>query len=385
MRKPLLLATLFALTLAAAAGAGDDDGVDAAAKALGFSEGLRPLDVGALPGKLKNLSYRSCAKCHRAEATQWRRSFHAASLTDPIFQEGWSVEPRQRCIHCHAPLREQQRELIAVTVRKDDRARHDLSRLGDEALAREGVTCVVCHVRKGKLLIPEGKGPNVARDKVHDVVIEPALKSGNICAGCHEFRFEQAHEGTLALTDQPTQTTASEWRAYRAAGGEETCVSCHMNAGDHTFRGAHDDNLLASSLEVRAIATPAGGRMELRSVGVGHQLPTGDLYRHLVVEVAPEDGGAFERIAWIGRRFEVVTPEGAAPFKRLASNTSLATGETRVICRARSCPSTTSCASCGAASLARARRAGPPRRSLRARRRDAAAPRACRHPSSPRR
>lgn len=298
--------------------------------ALGFSEGLAPLSVGAQGAP----SARACARCHAKETAAWRTSMHARSLTDPLVQEGFAVEPRGRCLRCHAPLAEQARELVSVIERTFERdgprGRLTLEHLDEDALAREGITCAVCHVREGAILTdtPTTKG---AKRGPHTFRAEPALAEGGLCRSCHEFRFERVTAKGVTLTDEPTQTTHSEWLRYRAAGGDGTCVSCHMKGGDHRFLGAHDDELLTAALKVRAEAGPRGGQLWLESQGVGHALPSGDLYRHLRVEVAPLAGGSFVEVSRLGREWGLIEGDAGVRERRLARDTSLAPGEVRQV------------------------------------------------------
>jgi hypothetical protein len=46
-------------------------------------------------------------------------------------------------------------------------------------------------------------------------------------------------------------------------------------------------------------------RATLYSVGVGHNLPTGDFFRALVVETQPVASTAWQEVGWMGRRFDL--------------------------------------------------------------------------------
>ena len=94
-----------------------------------------------------------------------------------------------------------------------------------------------------------------------------------------------------------------------------------MPGGRHLFRGAWDEDLLRRSLDV----TVTGGGLALRSVDVGHHFPTGDLFRHLTVEAAGDDG-VFADVARVGRVFG-----GVGLDKQVVEDTSLVPGVQRLV------------------------------------------------------
>jgi hypothetical protein len=279
--------------------AADDAELAPIREAFGFSEGLRAIDADAVPSE-------SCGACHRQVYREWKSSRHSMSTTNEIFREGFLREPSIRCVRCHAPLPEQ-----AKPFRRWLRER----RFGASELAveeNEGIGCAVCHVRDGVVLTSRP----IATPE-HPTRFEPLLADARFCAGCHQFRFEKSHGAGAELTDHVTQDTWREWRST----GTDDCMSCHMDEHGHRFPGAHDLELLRASIDF----VVREGVLELRSIGVGHRLPTGDLFRHLILEI---DDGGWKPIAWIGRRFEVVE-EGGRHVKRMAEDTTLAPGETR--------------------------------------------------------
>jgi hypothetical protein len=101
-----------------------------------------------------------------------------------------------------------------------------------------------------------------------------------------------------------------------------------MPDGNHDVLGAQDRDWLASSVSVRTLRRGEKVLFLLSTVGVGHALPSGDLFRHLTLEV--ERDGAWQEIAWLGRRFAVQDPEGQA-LKVLAEDSSLQPGQERRI------------------------------------------------------
>jgi hypothetical protein len=149
------------------------------------------------------------------------------------------------------------------------------------------------------------------------------LGSPEVCAGCHEFQFHEVRQGRRVLTGTLMQSTYSEWRAW---GAKKSCLACHADGDPHALKGPHDLDFLRGALEVSA----QPGALVLRSRGVGHQFPTGDLFRHLTVEVF--DGKAWSRVASLGRRYEARTdPATGRPEMTLVSDTSLRPGVPRAI------------------------------------------------------
>lgn len=283
---------------------------------FGFSAGENPL---AVHSATTLLDAALCAQCHHAQAEQWAGSRHALAWTNDLFQEGFFREPLAFCIHCHAPLAEQKAEIVANLdwyLEQGPHGRGDpiLHTRAPEPLAEQGVGCASCHVRDGVVLVPEP-----APDAPHPSRGTPELLGDEVCRGCHEFAI---HDAEFRPSDVPMQSTWSEWRAWREAGGTERCQDCHMPDRSHRVRGAHDLDWLAASVRVEATA----GEYVLWTVETGHDLPTGDLFRHLTLE--EQRDGAWVTVARIGRRYEVVQVDGR-PSKRLIENNNLRPGERR--------------------------------------------------------
>jgi hypothetical protein len=244
----------------------------------------------------------ACGDCHGAAFESWRTSAHALAATNPIYQAGFRVEPRRFCVDCHTSA-----------------ASH----------AEEGIACLSCHAGR------EGRSP--AGGHVVALRARAELRDPALCRDCHEFATPAFEGAEVRMTDLPMQRTYSEWLAYREAGGAETCQSCHMPGGDHTMRGAHDVELLRGSLAVTSSVDARGARLTLTSVGVGHALPSGDLFRHLTVEVrpagdAPESEDAWRVVDRMGRTFETRLDRGTLQaYKVETANTVLVPGVPRIV------------------------------------------------------
>lgn len=292
----------------------------AAAIEWGFDDITAPLTLR--PEAPMQLRSEACGWCHAEQYADWQSSRHRQSWTNDIFQAGYIVEPQDFCVYCHAPLAEQTAEVL--NNRAWYRAQHPRSTVdplplrAPEPYAAEGVNCVTCHWRQGQLY-----GPTGPEGAAHPVDRAEDMQAADFCAGCHEFPMAQGRGGQIHFTDEPMQKTYQEWRAW---GGAQTCQSCHMPEGRHTFRGAHDLSLLRASIDVTATrADPQTVHFCVESVGVGHHVPTGDLFRHLTLEV--DDGAGFQTVADIGRTFHLIAdPQTGEISKHQKSDTALRPG-----------------------------------------------------------
>jgi hypothetical protein len=292
---------------------------------LGLSRGAASLDVGAGASTAEQ-----CGRCHAEQLAQWEGSRHRVAHTNALYQAGLVAETSAFCVNCHSPLRAQADEVLGnlAWYRWQD-PRHRRGPVeperAPEPLAGEGVTCVVCHLRDGVVLVdelPETSAPHAMR-------VEPGLTDGTLCGGCHEFGMPAFAQGTFSITDVPMQSTLSEWQDWVAAGGETSCVDCHMGDGRHGFEGAHDRERLAASLDVRVRRRRGELVVQLQTVGVGHDLPSGDLFRAIGVEVARGSDAPWVEVHRAGRTFEVVHNAEGGISKRPLGDTRLHPGEVR--------------------------------------------------------
>ena len=184
-------------------------------------EPVPPAVTQPVPG-LNGLSAQTCGACHGEVYTEWSSSMMADSFDDALFQAKWeSVQENFVCLHCHAPLQEQQPvnanglEQIRPMV-----AAGDENPLFDESLQHEGVTCVACHLEEGHVVAARGDS-----EAPHPVVFEPDFGSGSgVCEDCHQLA-----EPVFYRLDRPLIDTVGEWRVWQeTTGRSETCVDCHM-------------------------------------------------------------------------------------------------------------------------------------------------------------
>lgn len=272
----------------------------------GFSQGLAPLPLRGAPTAAE------CGSCHEEEHAEWSSSRHRQAHTSPLYQAGLVAEPAAFCVNCHSPRPDQAAEVLPelAAFAARDPSRH-LPALASRPTPRaeDGVDCAACHWRDGEVL-----GTDDLSWGPHRVRADSALTDGTLCMGCHEFSMPVFTDGAVQLTDTPMQSTWTEWAAWRDAGGQASCTDCHFPGGDHSVvHGAHDRDGLRDAIALDATWNAGEATFTLKSVGTGHALPTGDLFRHLTLEV---DQDGFTPIAWWGRRFETTFDALGTPHKR---------------------------------------------------------------------
>lgn len=278
-----------------------------AAAGVSFPRGLAAVDSGAPSGEL---SARACAGCHPGAHDEWQQSRHGQAWTNAIFQREYQQEKLDWCVHCHAPLKEQFAQV----------------RGGGGALADEGVTCAVCHLRDGQMHARTRRPGSP-----HDTVARADFGGPAFCGGCHQFNFplvERSPPGprVTSYSPHPMQDTVNQHARGPRAGTE--CVQCHRaTPGGHAFPGGHDPAMLAKAVKLDACRAGERLQVDLDNVGAGHNVPTGDLHRHLVLRVWRS--GAPERLheTILARRFAAA----AGGAKRTVADSTLRPGERRTI------------------------------------------------------
>ncbi|MFO0617290.1 MAG: multiheme c-type cytochrome [Polyangiaceae bacterium] len=228
-----------------------------------------------------------CVGCHAEIGAEWKASMHAAAYEDPVFKKAYAIEPLGFCRNCHAPEGDPD------------------AGLSDEAAAL-GVGCVTCHVQNDEIVGAHG---SPGKEGVHPTTKDARLATADACAGCHEFDFP----------DQPgkfMQGTIGEHARSKFA--KTACADCHMAKSgahlDHRFRVAGDAKTLRSAVKVRA-ARPAPDTVRLTFTAdhVGHDFPTGDMFRRLELRaVAKGPKGDITAVPTFLRREFRVGPMGGA-------------------------------------------------------------------------
>ncbi|HEY7371492.1 MAG TPA: multiheme c-type cytochrome [Polyangia bacterium] len=274
-----------------------------------FPRGLAPIDAGA-PAADK-LRAAACIGCHRSVHADWAQSRHGLAWTNAVFQREYKDRPLDWCVHCHAPLVEQFAEV----------------KRGGGPLADEGVNCAVCHIRQGRIV-----ARNQSPASPHDTDARADFGGPGYCAGCHQFSFptiDPDPEGkgpgrVTGYTEHPMQDTVNQHA--RGPHADKECLGCHQReTATHRFPGGHDAAMIAGALQLSACRDRDALVVSLANTGAGHNVPTGDLHRHLVLRAWR--AGAPEKLQEVvlGRRF-APAPDGG---KLTVADTSIRAGETR--------------------------------------------------------
>ncbi len=105
------------------------------------------------------------------------------------------------------------------------------------------------------------------------------------CARCHEFAFPESSRRPAGLLMQSTMLEHAQ-----SQFAEQSCASCHLRSGklaavDHSLASTRNPDAWRRALEVETRAEGDGVAFTLRPIGVGHALPTGDLFRRLALHV----------------------------------------------------------------------------------------------------
>lgn len=238
-----------------------------------------------------------CGRCHTDIYNSWKRSMHAFSLSDPIFDVAYmqavKADPAAKalCLKCHAP----------ATLRNGDL---DLV----QGITREGVTCDFCHTVTG-VKVGDRNTPYVqelgrvkrstmarANSPAHDVAYSDLHARAEFCGACHYYESEN---GTVVMG------TYAEWKAGPYARDGVRCQDCHMVVGGGRVVQAdvkessgpinlhdliHDTGQLKKALQVRItdLSYAEGGlvaTVEIANIGSGHMIPTGVPNREVVLQV----------------------------------------------------------------------------------------------------
>lgn len=206
---------------------------------------------------------------------------HRQAFTNPFYQESHAKEPMSWCLNCHSPL------LMKGDDEKDHRNR---------ILKEEGVSCIVCHVREGKILTAKKPSEN---SFVHDYIESPVMKKSEFCANCHQFNFPTNGSLNIRLSKEfrysnlPMQNTYNEWK-LSAWADRKDCQSCHLfpkTKRSHSFPGGHDLKFLSDAFDVQLQRiSEREFALSISLIKVGHAFPTGDLFRALRIHILADKG-----------------------------------------------------------------------------------------------
>ncbi|MCB9743241.1 MAG: hypothetical protein H6740_11625 [Alphaproteobacteria bacterium] len=220
-----------------------------------------------------SLDAQACGECHAEQYAQWQSSPHAKAMGPAVQAHIAQASPAQvaSCQSCHAPMTEQ---LPALTEGENP------AYMADQRL--QGVTCAGCHVRAHERVGPPAETSAPAEGAPESApphggfTAAAQFSDAQLCASCHELPTDGP-----ALLDKRLLETVSEWSRTDLAGEGQTCQSCHMAEGSHTWRGIEDAEFTKAALQAAAELGTAGGRFEpvrvtltLTNAAVAHRFPS---------------------------------------------------------------------------------------------------------------
>ena len=226
-----------------------------------------------------------CGSCHARHLDEWRRSFHARSVTSDNFMRAFSqyldslapeqrVEPRSSlaCLSCHAPLAEKAGPEIVRQVTNLIAAKQTENLDGYE------VGCVACHLDKDSRFAGPIRNPK--ENPFHASIYSAFYQDSSFCATCH----------TWVSPAVPCSDVFTDWRKSQAAKRGTTCQSCHMaeytdpiaapqrKVHSHVFPGARSSAMLKRAVTLGLKAAFRKDGLEVTTVLrnlVPHRVPDG--------------------------------------------------------------------------------------------------------------
>jgi hypothetical protein len=97
-----------------------------------------------------------------------------------------------------------------------------------------------------------------------------------------------------------------------------------MPGGSHRILASHDPLLLRKSVKITAVRLAKRKvRFQITSLNVGHNFPTGDVFRTITLEVSTKEDGAFTKIATFGRNFKTKKTDGGDVYLEIIRNSSI--------------------------------------------------------------
>lgn len=253
--------------------------------------------VSAADAENPYASSQDCKNCHGKIYNEWKESWHAQAMVNPIFQ--WALGPipdaiKPMCISCHAPT-----------------TRYPGVGLTDK-ITNEGVTCDFCHTVSGLnkfnpfqpyLLNPGNIKYGQFADSAapHETQYLELLTKSEFCGPCHDLTFPNGVE---------VFGTYMEWNDSDYARKGIQCQDCHMkpkkrsiatgspkreDSRKHEWKGGHSEEMVQESgeldLEAKATGSIVDIKAEIKNEKAGHKLPTGADSLLILKITAKDDNG----------------------------------------------------------------------------------------------
>ncbi len=177
-----------------------------------------------------------CSTCHPQQFDEWNGSMHRYSSNDPVWKQAISSlqgstqgKLRDWCWQCHAPIG----FLIGKTL-----PTFEFDQLS--VLAREGVTCDLCHIMK-----PQHSTSNqLVRYNINPGSTKFAALVDPIPTGFHENGYDASYTRSeacrechdLIVNNVPVEITFTEWQNSAWGAMSVECQDCHMTK--YNFKAA---------------------------------------------------------------------------------------------------------------------------------------------------
>lgn len=136
-------------------------------------------------------SAKDCGACHEQQYREWSESAHAASFTNERFVAATNRHAFADCLGCHIP------GSVFIESAPVARGYH----------RDEGVNCIVCHMKEGKLAGPVSRTGIIAPHETGEK--DAFYRDSRLCGKCHEGTYR-------------------EWLAS-SIPEKKNCQECHMS------------------------------------------------------------------------------------------------------------------------------------------------------------
>jgi len=237
----------------------------------------------------------NCQACHNNLATAagedvsigtaWRSTimanaardpyFHASARRETIDHPGQAAAIQDECATCHLPIAQKTAHAAGGLARFLDHAAAAGSSEAD-ALARDGVSCTVCHqissqglgtrasfngnfallpsrpdgIREiaGPFAVDAGRHTIMRSVTGYEQVAAPHVRQSELCATCHTLITDALGPDGQVIGSLPEQMNFQEWRHSAFYDEGRSCQSCHMPRAEGPIRvssvlGAERDGL----------------------------------------------------------------------------------------------------------------------------------------------
>ncbi|MBI3583704.1 MAG: hypothetical protein HY096_07125 [Nitrospinae bacterium] len=205
-----------------------------------------------------------CGECHKEQYKGWKGSLHSKAVGPGLLSQ---LEPHNdpeiavSCYYCHAPMMEQSE----VGSRE-----HIKNPYFDNKLKLSGISCSVCHVRKGKVYGPPARAEVRSEEKKwhSGFIVKDFFQSAEFCAACHQL--DEGYE----LNGKVLTNTYKEWKNSFYGKSNITCQNCHMPDRQHFWKGIHDPEMVRDGISIETYPNERGAKLVITNSGVGHFFPT---------------------------------------------------------------------------------------------------------------